>query len=289
MNAAQQSAGVGGDGRDTPLTPGPVTLEGVRGVVCDVDGVVHAGDRVFTEAVDALNAWMTRGLGVVFVTNNASRSPQELAARLVDDGVKATPDQILTGALAGAHLVAQRVPSGSPVLVAGSEALADAVEAAGLTVTDDPTSARAVVQGYAPSLTLSRLHDAAQAVTAGATWVATNRDATLPTGWGRAPGNGSYVAAVAQATGGEPEVACKPEPAVYQMALSLLGCDARETVAIGDRLETDVMGARRAGLRSVLVTTGVHGPQDVHQALDAGDRDRVPDVVVDSFAQLTLA
>ncbi|WP_374928857.1 HAD-IIA family hydrolase [Kytococcus sedentarius] len=272
------------------MTDGSGTvLHGIRGVVCDVDGVVHAGDRVFTEAVDALNAWMSSGVGVVFVTNNASRSPEELAARLVDDGVRVRVEQVLTGAMAGAHVVAQQVPSGSAVFVAGSQALAHAISDAGMVLTDDPTEAAAVVQGYAPSMTYQRLHDAARAVTAGAEWVATNRDLTLPTAWGQAPGNGAYVAAVAHATGQEPVVACKPEAAVYEMALERLGCAAPEAVAIGDRLETDIAGANRAGLHSVLVTTGVHGAQDVEQAQADGRAHQRPEHVVASLAELHLA
>ena len=266
------------------------TLTGIRGVVCDVDGVVHAGERVFTEAVEALNAWMAAGLGVVFVTNNASRAPEELAARLTEDGVDVGVDQVLTGAMAGAHVVAEQVPAGSSVLVAGSEALARATADAGLVPTDDPLEAAAVVQGYAPSMTYQRLHDAARAVTAGAVWVATNRDLTLPTAWGQAPGNGAYVAAVARATGQEPLVAGKPEGAVYSMALQRLGCSADEAVAIGDRLETDVAGANRAGLHSVLVTTGVHGVRDVEALLAAGgDADQEPDHLVASLAALRLS
>ncbi|MFL0459284.1 HAD-IIA family hydrolase [Kytococcus sedentarius] len=266
------------------------TLTGIRGVVCDVDGVVHAGERVFTEAVEALNAWMAAGLGVVFVTNNASRAPEELAARLTEDGVDVGVDQVLTGAMAGAHVVAEQVPAGSSVFVAGSEALARATAHAGLVPTDDPLEAAAVVQGYAPSMTYQRLHDAARAVTAGAVWVATNRDLTLPTAWGQAPGNGAYVAAVARATGQEPLVACKPEGAVYAMALERLGCNADEAVAIGDRLETDVAGANRAGLHSVLVTTGVHGARDVEDLLAVGgDADQQPDHLVTSLAALRLS
>lgn len=266
------------------------TLTGIRGVVCDVDGVVHAGERVFTEAVEALNAWMAAGLGVVFVTNNASRAPEELAARLTEDGVDVGVDQVLTGAMAGAHVVAEHVPAGSSVFVAGSEALARATADAGLVPTDDPLEAAAVVQGYAPSMTYQRLHDAARAVTAGAVWVATNRDLTLPTAWGQAPGNGAYVAAVARATGQEPLVAGKPEGAVYAMALQRLGCSADEAVAIGDRLETDVAGANRAGLHSVLVTTGVHGVRDVEDLRAAGgDADQEPDHLVASLAALRLS
>ncbi|WP_462418143.1 HAD-IIA family hydrolase [Kytococcus sp. Marseille-QA3725] len=265
-----------------------VELAGIRGVVCDVDGVVHAGDRPFTEAVAALNAWMEAGLSVVFVTNNASRSTEELAARLAQDGVRLGVHQVLTGAMAGAHVVAGRVEQGAAVLVAGSPALSDAVRAAGLSTTTDPQEAVAVVQGYAPGMTLQQLHDAAHAVTLGADWVATNRDRTLPTGWGTAPGNGAYVAAVVTATGREPVVACKPEAGIYEMALERLGCEPAEVVAIGDRLETDVQGANRAGLHSVLVTTGVHGPAEVEEARAEGRDQLVPEHVVGSLAELRL-
>lgn len=269
-------------------TRGPVRLEGVRGLVCDVDGVVHAGDRVFDAAVESLNAWMDGGLRVVFLTNNASRGPEELAERLQQDGVRMTPDQVITGAMAGSHVLVRTVDPGTRVLVAGSAALARAVRDQGLEVTSDPIEAGAVVQGYAPTVTLQLLHDAAHAVSRGATWVATNRDAGLPTAWGVAPGNGAYVDAVARATGREPLVAGKPEAGSYTLALERLGLTAGEVTGIGDRLETDVLGANRAGLRSVLVGTGVHGWPEVEQAAGGGASEKVPDHVVDDLSQLTF-
>lgn len=264
------------------------TLTGVRGVLCDVDGVIHAGDQVFVDAVAALNVWQAQGIPVVFLTNNASRHPGELAERLEADGVRLAADQVLTSAMAGAHLLAQQVSPATPVLVAGSPALEQAVRQVGLSVTQDPVAAGAVIQGFSPQLTLARLHDASRALAQGAVWVATNRDLTLPTSWGQAPGNGAWVRALAEVAGREPAVAGKPEAAYYALALERLGLSPGEVVAVGDRLETDVLGANRQGIRSVLVTTGVHGRAELEQALARGERDREPTVVVDSLGELTL-
>lgn len=278
-------------------------MSSVRGVICDVDGVVHAGSAVFTEAVEALNAWQAAGIAAVFLTNNASRFPSELAARLRADGVECTADQVVTGAVVGAQTLAEEVPPGTAVLVAGSPALREAAQQAGLTVTEDPTAAGAVLQGYFPGLTAGELHDAARAITGGARWVATNGDLTLPTEWGAAPGNGAYVQAVARATGVAPRITGKPETPAYRTAWKALAARVRESLpagtsstgllphqvlAIGDRLETDIAGGNAAGLRTVLVTTGVHGRQDVEAARAAGDVERVPEQVVDGFGQIDL-
>ncbi len=134
-----------------------------------------------------------------------------------------------------------------------SQALAEA----GLTPTLDAADAMAVLQGYGADVTVRDLTEAAYAVAGGATWVATNRDATLPTDRGTAPGNGTLVSAVAVASGRQPVVVGKPEPPLYELCLTRLDLGAKDVLAVGDRLDTDIAGAAAAGLDSLWVLTGV--------------------------------
>jgi HAD superfamily hydrolase (TIGR01450 family) len=231
-------------------------------LLLDLDGTVYRGPAATEGAVDALTGHRARAL---FVTNNASSSPTEVARHLCELGVAATPDDVVTSAQSAAGLLVQQLGAGARVLVLGTEALADEVRAVGLTpVRRYKDSPAAVVQGHSPSTGWPQLSEAALAIRAGAIWVATNLDATLPTERGLLPGNGSMVAALASATGRKPEVAGKPSAAIVANALSR--GHFQSPLVIGDRLDTDVAGANAAGLPSVLVLTGVCTASDVVNA-----------------------
>jgi ribonucleotide monophosphatase NagD (HAD superfamily) len=172
---------------------------------------------------------------------------------------------VVTSAQAAAGLLAADLPAGSPVLVVGGEGLRRAVADAGLVPVEEAADGPvAVVQGYAPTVDWALLSEGALAVRAGARWMATNLDLTLPSPRGLLVGNGALVAAVRAATGVEPEVAGKPERHLVDAALARVGAaTARSAPAdpsglvVGDRLDTDIACAHRAGLPSLLVLTGV--------------------------------
>jgi glycerol 3-phosphatase-2 len=200
---------------------------------------------------------------VAYATNNASRRAADVAALLTGMGVPAAPDEVLTSAGAAAAVLAQRLPAGSPVLVVGAEALRAEVRDAGLQVVDGADDKpAAVVQGYGPDVGWRVLAEAALSIRAGATWVATNTDRTLPSPRGPLPGNGSLVAVLRTALDREPDlVVGKPEPALFTTAASLSG--AQRPLTVGDRLDTDIQGAVGAGMDSLLVLTGVSGPAEL--------------------------
>ena len=251
------------------------------GVLADLDGVVYTGPRVIDGAVDALDRLAREGKSLAYVTNNASRSPEEVATHLRELGAPATAEQVFGSALAGAELLAGKVAAGSSVLVVGSQFLADSVTAQGLVVV--PTSddrPDAVIQGFSPALGWKDLAEAAYAITAGATWVATNVDMTLPQERGFAPGNGSLVAAVAAATGKSPLVAGKPEAVLFETAARHSGVE--RALVIGDRLDTDILGGNRATMATVLVLTGV----DSVQTALAARVDERPNYIIRSLAEL---
>jgi glycerol-1-phosphatase len=225
----------------------------------DLDGVVYRGEEAIPDAAAALEKSVAAGLRRAFVTNNASRSPEMVAAHLRLLGIPAAPDEIITSAQAAAHLLADRLPPGAAVLVVGTDSLAREVTARGLTLASTAEDApAAVVQGYSPDTGWRILAEAVVAVRRGALWVATNADLTLPSPRGPLPGNGAFVAVVRAAAEVAPVVAGKPEPAMHREMVERTG--AAHPLIVGDRLDTDIEGATRAGVDSLLVLTGVTTP-----------------------------
>ncbi len=222
----------------------------------DLDGVVYLGEQPVTGAPQALAAAREAGMRLAFVTNNASRTPDQVAELLHRVGVPADPGEVVTSAQAAAHYLADRLPPGAPVLVLGTTGLIDALIERGLkpvfSAEEDPA---AVVQGFFPGLDWAALAEGAVAIGRGVPWLATNLDATVPSPRGRLPGNGSLVAALRHATGQTPAATGKPDPAMH--AESVERSRARNPIVVGDRLDTDIEGARRAGCDSLLVLSGV--------------------------------
>jgi glycerol 3-phosphatase-2 len=225
----------------------------------DLDGVVYVGRHAVPHAAEVLEAARGRGMHLAFVTNNAARTPGTVAAHLTELGIPARADEVATSAQAAARLVAELVPPGCAVLVVGGEGLDEALREHGLypvrSLEQDP---KAVVQGYHPTVDWEQLAEGAYAVARGLPWVASNMDLTIPTARGIAPGNGTLVAAIQAATGVRPLVAGKPELPLHREATERAG--ARRPLVVGDRLDTDIEGAVRAGTDSLLVFTGVTTP-----------------------------
>jgi glycerol-1-phosphatase len=232
-------------------------------VIFDLDGVVYLIDKPIPGAAEAVERLRTSGTSIAYATNNASRRAGDVASLLTGMGVPAKPDEVLTSAGAAAAVLAERLPAGAPVLVVGAEALRAEVSDAGLTpVSTVEEKPAAVVQGYGPEVGWRILAEAALSVRAGAIWVATNTDRTLPSPRGPLPGNGSLVAVLRTALDREPDlIVGKPEPALFTTAASLSG--AQRPIAVGDRLDTDIQGAVGAGMDCLLVLTGVSGPAEL--------------------------
>jgi HAD superfamily hydrolase (TIGR01450 family) len=254
------------------VAPGPAGGPGPRGsdrplcaaydvALLDLDGVVYLGGKAIPGAADALAGAARAGMRAAFVTNNASRSPSRIAAQLVALGVPATAADIVTSAQAAARLLAERLPAGARVLVAGGTGLRIALHEQNLRpVSSAAEQPAAVVQGYSPDLSYALLAEAALAIRAGAWYVATNADGTLPTPRGPQPGNGSIIELLVTATGVRPVVAGKPEPPLHAESVRRTG--ARHPLVVGDRLDTDIEGAVRGHADSLLVLTGVSRPAD---------------------------
>jgi HAD superfamily hydrolase (TIGR01450 family) len=253
-------------------------VDGFDGIVCDLDGVVYRGKEAVPHAVESLLSALAAGVRVVYATNNASRTPAEVAAHLDQLGLSATGADVVTSAQAGAHHVAEQCGPGSRVLAVGGPGVPLALEEAGLVPV--PVQAGrpvdtvvAVLQGYGAHVAWTDLAEVAYAVQAGALWVATNVDSTLPTERGVAPGNGTLVGAVRSAVDLDPVVVGKPYAPLYDLSVAALDSSADRTLVIGDRLDTDILGAASAGMASLFVFGGVHGWADV-AGVDAASRPR---------------
>ena len=228
----------------------------------DLDGVVYIGGQPIPGAPEALQKAKSKGMRLAYVTNNASRTPAAVAALLTAIDVPADPADVVTSAQAAARLLAEKLPPRARVLVIGSTALRLAVRERGLTpvstAADDP---KAVVQGYGPGIGYGSLAEGGLAVRKGALFVGTNADSTLPGPRGIQPGNGSLLQVIAHATGTSPVIAGKPEPPLHRESVIRTG--AKTPLVVGDRLDTDIEAACRAGADSLLVLTGVSRPADV--------------------------
>ncbi|MDP1878907.1 MAG: HAD-IIA family hydrolase [Actinomycetota bacterium] len=223
----------------------------------DLDGVVYVGRDPVAYAAAAIADAREAGLACAFVTNNAARSPQDVATHLAELGIPAGPDDVVTSPQAAVTVLADYVPPGSRVLVIGGGGIDDALAHRGYvpvrSLADVPA---AVMQGFSPDLCWADLAEASYAVRAGLPWIATNPDLTFPTARGLAPGNGSLVQVVATASGRQPDaVAGKPEPPLLHEAIVRTG--ARRPLMIGDRLDTDIAAGPPAGIPTLLVLTGV--------------------------------
>ena len=244
-----------------------------RGVICDLDGVVYRGAHAVPGAVPSLNAMIAGRVPVVFATNNASRSPAAARTHLRELGLSDEGWSVVTSSQAAAAYLAERLRPGAPVFAVGGPGVPEALTEAGLTplrVTDlaDGQSVEAVVQGAGQDVTWRDLAEVAHLVQAGAIWVATNLDATVPTARGLAPGNGAFVGAVRTTTPAAPHVTGKPGTALFDLARSRLGSERSETIMVGDRLDTDIAGAGAAGVDSMFVLGGASTLRDLAFAED---------------------
>lgn len=267
--------------RGRPAGPVDVAADGRTAALCqrhdvlllDLDGVVYRGPNAIRHAVACVLAAGERGARTAFVTNNAARLPSEVASHLRGLGLPARDDDVVTSAQAGAALLRDRVGPGAEVLAVGGPGVAWALRVAGLVpvrgsdagpqgAADGPVAA--VMVGYGPDVSWRDLAAASYAITAGAAFVATNTDLTIPTEGGVAPGNGAMVAAIVTATGVAPEVAGKPFSPLLQRAIGQTG--ATQPLVVGDRLDTDIEAAHRMRLPGLLVLTGVTAVADLLRA-----------------------
>lgn len=232
-------------------------LDRFDALLFDLDGVVYVGPAPVPHAADSIAAARDAGLACGYVTNNASRSAAAVAEHLIELGIDATVDDVITSPQAAVSLLPDYVPDGSRVLVIGGTGIDDALVDGGYVpvraLADGPA---AVMQGFSPDVSWRDLAEATFAVRTGLPWIATNPDLTFPAPGGIAPGNGALVRLVAETVGRGPDaVAGKPEPPLLHEAIRRM--QAQRPLMVGDRLDTDIAAGSRIGIPSLLVFTGV--------------------------------
>lgn len=227
----------------------------------DLDGVLYRGAEAIDGAAETLATLRSVGKGLAFLTNNSSRTPEAIAAHLTGMGIRAAPEEVETSALATATLLRER--SVASAFVLGEEGLRTALVAAGLTVVDTSAAdAETVVVGWDRGFDYAELAAASVLIQRGASLVASNADASYPVEDGLVlPGAGAILAAIQTATGVSAEVVGKPNAPIFRAALDRAG--GGRPLVIGDRLDTDIEGARRLGWDSLLVLTGITGRADL--------------------------
>lgn len=239
-------------------------------LILDLDGVVYIGEDPVAFAIESIN----KAASIVKIsaaTNNASRTSAQVGKHLRELGLEISDEDVVTSAQAGARLLAGLVPAESQVLIVGGQGVEVAVRDCGLNpirATRNHESnaiisreVAGVIQGHGVDTSWWDLNTAALAIGKGKPWIATNKDSTVPTPYGLGPGNGSFVQLLEILTMAQPLVAGKPEPSLFSETIERLG--AKNPLVIGDRLDTDILGANRCGLDSLLVLTGVHKIADI--------------------------
>jgi glycerol-1-phosphatase len=220
----------------------------------DLDGVLYRAEAPVEHAADAVAELRRRHRAIAFMTNNSSRTPTQVAEKLVRVGVEADPDEVVGSATVTANVLRER--GVSDAFVIGEDGVLDALARAGVRSLDaGARTAQAVVVGWDRGITYDKLRTAALLVQRGALLVATNADPTYPAPDGLWPGAGSLLAAVVAATGAEPFVVGKPHAPLFEAARRRAG--GEHPLVVGDRLDTDILGADAVGLPSLLVLTGI--------------------------------
>jgi HAD superfamily hydrolase (TIGR01450 family) len=251
-------------------------------VLLDLDGCLWVGDTALEGAPEAVAALRDAGKAVAFLTNDVRHAPEEFVRKLWRLGFQAALSEVVTVGATIQYLLSER--DGGAAFVVGAQALVEHVAEAGLRIvnrTEFATRADVVVVGAHERLSYEEIRIAAQAVRRGAELIGATRDATFPMPDGPWPGSGAVLAAIETAAGRDADrIAGKPEPAMYAAARDRLG--AGRCLAVGDRIEIDVVGAQRAGIDAALVLTG-----GVTHA-EARAADPPPTLVAESLAALVL-
>ncbi len=257
-------------------------LRTIKYLLIDLDGVLYRGDQPVPGLQNFFRFLGRRSINFLLTSNNATRTPEEYALKLRKMGVDVEPDRVLTSGQATAIYLKERLGRPMRLYLIGSESLRKVLEKEIESLEYDGAHPDVVVVGFDPTLTYEKLRTACVAIRAGARFVATNPDTTFPAEKELYPGTGANVAALEACTGQRAEIVGKPSPILFEMGLKRLGAKPGETAIVGDRLETDIVGGKRAGLTTILVLTGISSREEITS-------DVQPDLVFDGIAELAEA
>lgn len=236
-------------------------LTDLAALIIDMDGVLWHDNEPLPGLIEFFDLLRKRNILFVLATNNASKTAEQFQEKLASMGVTVSKEEVLTSAQATALYLKDIAPTGSKVFVIGEEGLKQPLREAGFEISTG--QADYVVCGMDRGLSWEKLAQATLNIRAGAKFIGTNPDTTFPTERGVVHGNGAVLAALKTASEVEPIIIGKPEPIMYQQAMIRLGTNKENTIALGDRLETDILGAKRAGISSIMVLTGISKESDL--------------------------
>jgi 4-nitrophenyl phosphatase len=246
----------------------------IQGIIFDLDGTIYRGSQAVPGAAEFVRRVAEHGVKVLFVTNRSNRTPESVCAQLRGYGISCTTGDILTSAQA----TARHLGRGSFFSI-GEEGLDQALLGAGLVM--DHQNPDYVVVGFDRAIDYKKIEKATRLIRAGARFIATNPDKAVNADGGISPGNGAIVAAIAAATGADAFVVGKPERAIIDIAIERMGLAPEHVILVGDNLETDIRAGRNAGIRTVLILTGVSTRSEVTRSPVKPHR------IVEDYAALT--
>lgn len=233
----------------------------IKAVILDMDGVLWRDKTPIVDLPKAFARMESLDLKIILATNNTMKTPLQFAEKLEGMGVKISPEQIINSPMAAAFLVKQRFPQGGPVFIIGEVGTQEALREVGFIHSEvDP---QAVVVGLDRQITFEKFKQATLWIRKGLPFFGTNPDLTFPVPEGFIPGTGPFLAFLEASTGIKPIIAGKPYPYLFNLSFEKLGLPAEQIIGIGDRLETDILGAQRAGCRTGLVLSGVSTLEDL--------------------------
>lgn len=230
-------------------------LKNIKALVLDMDGVLWRENEAIGDLSATFAKFKKAGLQVIMATNNATRTQEQYVEKLAGLGAYVRKDQIITSAMGIAYLLKKRFPQRGSVYVIGEIGLTTALEEAGFAISEE--NPVAVVAGMDRQISFGKLKRATLLIRKGVPFYGTNPDRTFPTPEGLIPGAGAILSALVAATDVDPIIAGKPNPTLYEFAIEKLGVKPEETLAVGDRIETDILGGQRAGLHTALVLSGI--------------------------------
>ena len=261
-------------------------IDKVRAVLFDMDGVFYRGKQALPGANELLAVLARREIVYACITNNASMTREQYSAKLHGMGIAVPAERIVTSATATSVWLRSRAPRGTTVFAIGMDGLREALFGDGYFVEQRPEGSQRpeyVVVGADFEMTYAKLATACLAIRAGAAFVGTNPDTTFPSEVGIVPGVGAFILALEAASDRKATIIGKPERAMFDAALQMLGVPAPEALVVGDRLDTDILGAERAGIPSVMLLTGVSTLADLERSTVQ------PDAVFEGLPELLEA
>lgn len=250
----------------------------IRGLILDMDGVLWKDNLALVDLPAFFQRASDLNLIITLATNNATKSVRQYLEKIKGFGQVLQAWQIINSPMAVAAYLSRKYPSGGPIYVVGEDGITDAMESAGFYPAEKEVIA--VVAGLDRKFTYEKLKKAAMAIKHGALFIGTNPDPTFPAPEGNIPGAGSILAAIQTATGVAPIVMGKPEPFMFELAIQRMGISPQESLVVGDRLDTDILGGQKAGCRTALVLSGI----STHTEAQAWQP--APDIIAPDLAQL---